>query len=38
MVFMWMCSPVTRVFSMYLVRKSLISNIGGGWSYSRIMT
>ncbi|KAH0717058.1 hypothetical protein KY285_013089 [Solanum tuberosum] len=24
MVFMWKCSPITRVFSMYLVRKSLI--------------
>ncbi|KAH0652534.1 hypothetical protein KY289_030212 [Solanum tuberosum] len=24
MVFMWKCSPITRVFSMYMVRKSLI--------------
>ncbi|WMV25595.1 hypothetical protein MTR67_018980 [Solanum verrucosum] len=30
MVFMWMCLPITRVFSMCLLRKTLISDKGGG--------
>ncbi|KAH0755813.1 hypothetical protein KY290_026083 [Solanum tuberosum] len=30
MVFMWKCSPITRVFSMYMVRKSLISDRESG--------
>ncbi|WMV08268.1 hypothetical protein MTR67_001653 [Solanum verrucosum] len=32
-----MCSPVIRAFNVCLVRKSLISDRGGGWNYSRIM-
>ncbi|WMV37486.1 hypothetical protein MTR67_030871 [Solanum verrucosum] len=38
MEFMLMCSPITRVFSMYSIRKSLILDRGDGWSYSRVMT